>query len=80
MFVLSTLKANTQTDTTIKADLMGEVHLVFGTETFPLADFADTPAIQLIQRNARWQGEVPSGPPSTTPSTNSSTTDREGTP
>ena len=59
---VSTIKANTQSDTNIKADLMGEVQLVFATETFPLADFADTPAIQLIQRNARWKGD-PQGVP-----------------
>lgn len=54
---VSTIKANAQADASIRADLMGEVHLVFGTETFPLADFADTPAIQLIQRHARWKTE-----------------------
>ncbi len=73
---VSTIKANTQSDTSIKADLMGEVHLVFATETFPLADFADTPAIQLIQRNARWKGDVSTSPPPTT----SPPADREGTP
>jgi hypothetical protein len=54
---VSTARANVQADASIKADLMGEVNLVFSTETFPLADFADTPAIQLIQRHARWKTE-----------------------
>lgn len=51
---VSTLKANTQADASIKANLMGEVRLKFSTETFSLERFADSPAIQLINRHARW--------------------------
>ncbi|WP_428267244.1 hypothetical protein [Haliangium sp.] len=70
---VSTLKANAQADASIKADLMGEIHIVFSTESFPLADFADTPAIQLIQRHARWQGESPSSSAAAEPSPGTAT-------
>lgn len=52
--MVSTLKANAQADAAIKADLMGEVRVSFRTETFPLDRFADTAAIQLINRHAKW--------------------------
>jgi hypothetical protein len=53
--MVSTLKANAQADASIKADLMGEVRVSFRSETFPLERFADSAAIQLINRHARWQ-------------------------
>jgi hypothetical protein len=52
--MVSTLKANAQADASIKADLMGSVRISFRTETFPLERFADSGAIQLIQRHAKW--------------------------
>jgi hypothetical protein len=55
--MVSTLKANAQTDASIKADLMGEVRISFRSETFPLERFADGAAIQLLSRHARWKGE-----------------------
>jgi hypothetical protein len=61
--MVSTLKANAQADSSIKADLMGEVHITFRSETFPLERFADSAAIQLINRHARWQKDA--GAPST---------------
>lgn len=76
--MVSTVKVNAQADAAIRADLMGEVRISFRTETFPLERFADTAAIQLINRHARWQGAAPTaaapstaGAPSTpaTPST-----------
>jgi hypothetical protein len=53
--MVSTAKVNAQADASIKADLMGEVHINFRSETFPLERFADSAAIQLINRHARWQ-------------------------
>jgi hypothetical protein len=55
--MVSTIKANAQTDASIKADLMGEVRVAFRSETFPLERFADSAAIQLINRHARWKTE-----------------------
>jgi hypothetical protein len=55
--MVSTVAVNAQADAAIKAQLTGEVSIQFKTETFPLASFADTQAIQLINRHARWKGE-----------------------
>ena len=52
---VSTVKANVQADSGIKANLMGEVQLQFGTETFPLERFADTELVGVITRHARWR-------------------------
>jgi hypothetical protein len=68
--MVSTLKVNAQADASIKADLMGEVRISFRTETFPLERFADTAAIQLINRHARWQtapGTAPAAAPPAAP-------------
>ncbi|MEO8551206.1 MAG: hypothetical protein ABI678_14585, partial [Kofleriaceae bacterium] len=53
--MVSTLQVNAQADAAIRADLMGDVRISFRTETFPLERFADSAAIQLINRHARWQ-------------------------
>jgi hypothetical protein len=58
--LVSTLKANAQADVAIKTDLMGEVRIAFRSETFPLERFADSAAIQLINRHARWKNDPPS--------------------
>ena len=55
--MVSTVKANAQADAAIKTDLMGEVRISFRSETFPLERFADSAAIQLISRHARWKNE-----------------------
>ena len=55
---VSTVKANVQADAGIKADLMGEVHIEFGSETFPLERFADTGLIEVITRHAQWRPEA----------------------
>jgi hypothetical protein len=59
--MVSTLKVNAQADASIKADLMGEVRISFRSETFPLERFADSAAIQLLNKHARWRGDA--GPP-----------------
>ena len=60
--MVSTAKANAQADASIKADLMGEVNINFRSETFPLERFADSAAVQLLSRHARWQAPTaPSG-------------------
>jgi hypothetical protein len=59
---VSTTKVNAQADAAIKADLLGEVRIAFRTETFPLERFADTAAIQLINRHARWQATETGAP------------------
>jgi hypothetical protein len=56
--MVSTVKVNAQADSSIKADLMGEVRISFRSETFPLDRFADTAAIQLLNRHARWTPEA----------------------
>lgn len=61
--MVSTLKANAQADASIKTNLMGEVRISFRSETFPLERFADSPAIQLINRHARWTPEPTTTPP-----------------
>jgi len=35
---------------------MGEVRISFRSETFPLDRFADSQAIQLLNRHAKWKG------------------------
>ena len=60
--MVSTASANAQAESGVRADLLGEVRVSFRTETFNLNNFANTQAIQLINRHARWQGEAPVPP------------------
>jgi hypothetical protein len=62
MMAVSTLKANAQADAAMRADLMGEVRISFRSETFPLERFADSAAIQLINRHARTPATTPPAP------------------
>lgn len=55
--MVSTTKVNAQADANAKANLTGQVRIRFRTETFPLERFADSAAIQLLNRHARWSGE-----------------------
>ncbi len=74
---VTTVKGNTQADASVKANLTGEVRISFRTETFPLERFADSAALQLLDRHARWrreeapaQGATPAAapaPPTTPP-------------
>jgi hypothetical protein len=50
--MVSTVDVNAQSDVSIKTDLVGEVYVRFRTETFDLNRFADSRAIQLINRHA----------------------------
>jgi carbon monoxide dehydrogenase subunit G len=73
--MVSTVNVNAQADVAIKADLLGEVNIQFRTETFPLERFADSAALQLIQRHAQWQAPATSSAPAPAPGTPA----REGT-
>lgn len=50
--MVSTLGVNAQSDTTLRADLFGEVRLNFVSETLPLDRLADAAKIALVQRNS----------------------------
>jgi hypothetical protein len=61
---VSTVSVNAQADVAIKANLVGEVAIRFRSETFNLERFADSQAIELINRHSRLQrpGETPAAP------------------
>lgn len=50
--MVSTVDVNTQADVSIKADLVGEISVSFRTETFDIQRFADSQAIELINRHS----------------------------
>ena len=50
--MVSTLGVNAQSDTSLRADLFGEVRLNFVSETLPLDRLADAAKIALVQRNS----------------------------
>jgi len=61
--MVSTLGVNAQSDTTLRADLFGEVRLNFVSETLPLDKLADAAKIALVQRNsAVTRAAVPPAP------------------
>ncbi|MCB0208142.1 MAG: hypothetical protein KDJ52_02355 [Anaerolineae bacterium] len=51
--MVSTVGANVQADTELKAELFGEVKINFASETLPLENFADAAQMLLVQRHAR---------------------------
>lgn len=51
--MVSTVGANVQADTDLKAELFGEVTIRFASETLPLDTFADAAQQLLVRRNAR---------------------------
>ena len=57
--MVNTTNINAQSDINLRADLTGEVRVVFRSDFLPLASFADSAAIQLINSHAI----VPSTPP-----------------
>jgi hypothetical protein len=50
--MVSTLGVNAQSDTSLRADLFGEVRLNFVSETLPLDRLADAAKVALVQRNS----------------------------
>jgi len=50
--MVSTLGLNAQSDTSLRADLFGEVRLNFVSETLPLDKLADAAKVALVQRNS----------------------------
>jgi hypothetical protein len=50
--MVSTLGINAQSDTSLRADLFGEVRLNFASETLPLDRLADAAKVALVQRNS----------------------------
>ena len=50
--MVSTLGVNAQSDTSLRADLFGEVKLNFVSETLPLDKLADAAKIAMVQRNS----------------------------
>lgn len=56
---VSTVSVNAQADVAIKANLVGEVAIRFRSETFNLERFADSQAIELINRHSRLQRPAP---------------------
>jgi hypothetical protein len=71
--LVSTIKANAQADASIKTDLMGEVRISFRSETFPLERFADSAAITLLNRHARWKQNAPANTEAAAPAHNVAT-------
>ena len=60
--MVSTAKVNAQSDASAKTTLTGQVRIRFRTETFPLERFADSAAMQLINRHAQWTPTTPAAP------------------
>ena len=68
--MVSTLGLNAQSDTSLRADLFGEVKLNFVSETLPLDRLADAAKVALVQRNsAVARVAVPVPQPPATPAT-----------
>lgn len=68
--MVSTLGVNAQSDTSLRADLFGEVRLNFVSETLPLDRLADAAKIALVQRNsavARSAASLPAPAAAATP-------------
>jgi len=60
--MVSTLGVNAQSDTSLRADLFGEVRLNFVSETLPLDRLADAAKIALVQRNSAVARSAAPGP------------------
>jgi hypothetical protein len=65
--MVSTLGVNAQSDTSLRADLFGEVKLNFVSETLPLDKLADAAKIALVQRNAAVTRPAPAPAPALPP-------------
>src|SRR6185503_3487667 len=51
--MVSTIGANVQAESELKAELFGEVKINFASETLPLERFVDAATLTLLQRHAR---------------------------
>ena len=61
--MVNTANVNAQNDINVRADLTGQVKVLFRSEAFPLERFADSAAIQLINGNAKVPPPpLPAGP------------------
>ena len=60
--MVSTVGANVQADTDLKAELFGEVRINFASETLPLDQFASAAQMLLVQRHARQPAAAPPQP------------------
>ncbi len=68
--MVNTASINAQNDINVRADLTGQVKVLFRSEAFPLERFADSAAIQLINSNAKVPAPaVPAAPAGNTPAT-----------
>ena len=69
--MVSTLGVNAQSDTSLRADLFGEVKLNFVSETLPLERLADAAKVSLVQRHSAVSKTAapaaPAAPPATPP-------------
>jgi hypothetical protein len=66
--MVSTLGVNAQSDTSLRADLFGEVKLNFVSETLPLEKLADSAKVALVQRNSAVGRAAPAvAPPAAAP-------------
>ena len=69
--MVSTVGANVQTDSELRAELFGEVRINFASETLPLDRFVDSARMAVLQRNVRPNPSTPNlaapGAGSTTP-------------
>jgi hypothetical protein len=67
--MVSTLAVNAQNESSVRADLFGEVKLNFVSETLPLDRLADAAKVALVQRNspAMRAAAAPAAPPAAAP-------------
>ncbi|MCA9700200.1 MAG: hypothetical protein KC431_21930, partial [Myxococcales bacterium] len=65
--MVSTVDVNTQSEVSIKTELVGEVSVRFRTETFDINRFADSDAIALINRHAAVRQTARAGTAPATP-------------
>ncbi|HXB71035.1 MAG TPA: hypothetical protein VNY05_22560 [Candidatus Acidoferrales bacterium] len=61
--MVSTVGANVQTTSDLKAELFGEVRINFVSETLPLDRFADSAKMAVLQKNGRSASSAPPAPP-----------------
>lgn len=66
--MVSTLAVNAQNESSVRADLFGEVKLNFVSETLPLDRLADAAKVALVQRNSpAMRAAAPATPPAAAP-------------